>query len=195
MHAPRPGHRGARRFLVFLLAVFVLAPSALWATRVRPVNLEELTAHAAVIFSGRCVEIEHVVSDGYRGVQVTFEVDRAVKGARGDRLTIRLPGEGLVGLPRFEPGEQVVLFLYGESASGWSSPVGLGQGKFTVFEDKLGQRRALNALGNAPLFDHLSARARQRLEAAGQATGEGAEKGIPQGRLLDLVESLLEPGP
>ena len=58
-----------------------------------------------------------------------------------------------------------MLFLYGESASGWSSPVGLGQGKFTVFEDKLGQRRALNALGDElGLTDRKQANGRTALE-------------------------------
>ena len=46
------------------------------------------------------------------------------------------PPDGTVarvpGLPRYGVGEEVVLFLRGESGRGFTSPVGLGQGVYRV---------------------------------------------------------------
>ncbi len=37
-----------------------------------------------------------------------------------------------MGVPKFRPGEEHVLFMAGRSAIGFSSPIGLSQGKFHV---------------------------------------------------------------
>jgi hypothetical protein len=42
------------------------------------------------------------------------------------------------GVPTFEVGETYVVLLAGVSAAGFSSPVGLAQGKFTVRKDAAG---------------------------------------------------------
>ena len=171
---------------VVLLATLLLG-STLWAGKVRPVNLEEMTDRAATIFSGRCTDVR-VVPDATLGTEVTlvtFEVDRAVKGELGPTHRIRVLGSGersgIAGMPRFEPGEEVVLFLYGESRLGLSSPVGLGQGKFVVGADKQGRRLALRELGGEMLFDGVAPglRATEREEA------------LDPDALLDLVEGLL----
>jgi len=171
------------------------------ATRVRPINLEEMTQRADRIFSGRCVDVR-VIEDpevGSRVTEATFEVDQAVKGALGDTVTIKLhggpattggSGSDVVGQPRFEPGEEVILFLYGESELGLSAPVGLGQGKFTVFVDKHGRKLALNEFGNKTLFHKLSDNARNRLMRTGlESNVEDSESISPQD-LLRFVESL-----
>jgi hypothetical protein len=51
----------------------------------------------------------------------------------------------------FAKGERAVLFLYGENARGLTSPVGLGQGRFTVFEDKQGRKLAMNGFAKLGL--------------------------------------------
>jgi hypothetical protein len=154
-----------------------------------------MTGRAERIFAGRCVDaqVTRDASLGFDVTTLTFEVTRAVKGGQGDRVTVKVLGRGagIVGMPRFRPGEEVVLFLYGESALGLSSPVGLGQGKFSVFEDKLGRRRAVNSHGNKTLFRELSPRARGRLGPA--ASRWKGRQSIPPDELLDLVESLVLP--
>src|SRR3990172_4593600 len=129
------------------------------ASRLRPVNLEEMTRRAVSIFSGRCVDVRgaYNAAIGRPTTLVTFEVDRVVKGGAGRRVTIQTLGSPddaarratrAVGIPQFREGEEVVLFLYGESAAGMSAPVGLGQGKFSVVRDKEGRRLAINQFGN-----------------------------------------------
>ena len=166
-------------------------------------TLEEMTERAGRIFSGHCTGVRVVEQPGRRMpvTEVTFQVDRTLKGRPGGTLTIRQPGGpsaagersvGILGLPRFQPGEEVILFLYGESASGLTSPVGLGQGKFTVHTDKEGRRWAVNEYGNRNLF-------RETSEETGERRGPATKRapgGIPADALLESVRTLLraEPG-
>jgi hypothetical protein len=198
MNTCRPSGTRTVPLLVLGSLLLALVPSDVRATRVRPVNLEEMAEHAARIFSGRCLSVE---SDEDGRVEIVFAIDRAVKGVAGETLTVRMAGgdpsgarasEGIVGLPGFSVGEEVVLFLYGESASGLSAPVGLAQGKFAVFEDKRGRRRAVNAFGNRALLRGLSDHARERLGIAPASDdGATAPDDVPPDRLLDWAESLL----
>jgi hypothetical protein len=62
----------------------------------------------------------------------------------GNATVTARPGEATEGLPRFEVGEELILFLYGDSSRGLTSPVGFGQGKFKVIRDKGGKQHAAN---------------------------------------------------
>jgi hypothetical protein len=71
---------------------------------------------------------------------VTFAVSQSLKGEVLQKLTIKQlggrSGGGKIlripGLPLYREGEEVVLFLHGTSGGGFTSPVGLGQGKYAV---------------------------------------------------------------
>ncbi len=144
-------------------AVFLalaLSLSHLPASQVRPVDLEQMTHRAARIFEGRCTgsRVEFDTSLKREVVVSTFRVHRWVKGADGSVVTVRMlagapgsAGSEAAGLPSFRPGDEAVLFLYGESTLGLTSPVGLGQGRFRIFRDKQGRRLALNDFGNRNL--------------------------------------------
>ena len=200
----RPRSGRTRLHGVSLAALVIVLPLC-WipsfASRIRAVNLEEMTDRAANIFSGRCVSVR-VAHDSELDrpvTYVTFTVQRSVKGNARGTLTIKLLGEqegsaeerrGIEGLPRFQRGEEVVLFLYGESRSGLTSPVGFGQGKFTLIKDKQGQRLAVNGSGNANLLRRLSPDAERRLGLA--ASRWRGRRGIPPDALLDMAVSLGE---
>jgi len=180
---------------IALAGLAVIPPAQ--ATTVKPLNLEEMTARAATIFSGRCltVRVMHDAALGADVTVVTFHVDRALKGTLGATHRIRLLGDvgltdsdrGAGALPGFRPGEEVVLFLYGESALGLSAPVGMGQGKFAVLEDKHGEKIAVNALGKGALWRGLSPDAAARVQAHGAQRGDRA---VGLSTLLDMVEAL-----
>jgi hypothetical protein len=183
-----------RTVLPGLLLWAALAPGVTQASQVRPVNLEQMTERAGRIFSGRCVETG-VIVDPMLGAEVTvatFQVERAIKGDAGGRVTIRMLG-GAAGVPRFQPGEDVVLFLYGESRLGLTSPVGLGQGRFSVMTDKLGRRVAINDFANRNLLQGLTPAGRSRLGPALQAAE--AQREIEPAALLDMAETLLATAP
>jgi hypothetical protein len=191
--------RSLRPTLAAFPILFLAATVAVQASQVRPINLEEMTQRADRIFSGRCVNVR-VAHDPVLDqvvTYVTFAPHRVEKGEIRGSVTIKLlgdqdmdapPGSATEGVPTFSKGEEVILFLHGDSPHGLTSPVGFGQGKFTVVQDKEGRALALNQLGNESLFRNLSPSAQRRL-------GQGAEKfkgrvAIPPDALLDLVHSL-----
>ena len=188
--------RGARLFglLFTLLLLAVAAIGHLNASQIRSLNLAEMTERAERIFSGRCVDVR-VELDPELGVNVTHVTFAPERGAKGDvrgSVTIKMLGDpdSVAGLPVFHEGEEVVLFLYGESAHGLTSPVGFGQGKFVVQRDKQGQRLAVNAFANENLFRGLSTEARQRVGTAAERWhGRGA---MPVDELLDAVSTLTD---
>jgi len=168
------------------------------ATQVRPLNLEQISARAATIFTGVCtqVRVERDPNAGWVSV-ATFEVSRSAKGRVGKKVTIRLPGgqrdleprsTEIAGMPGFRRGDEVVLFLYGTSAIGLTSPVGLGQGHFDVVRDKQGKKLAINAFGNERLLDGVAPATRGRLGAA--ASPSPGAKGIEVDALLDVAAAV-----
>lgn len=185
----------AIRFSCALLLVLTMRP-ALGST-VRPLNIEQLVARAGRILVGRCVAAEPG-KDGVLGMSVTrytFEAEIILKGAPGTRVEVtQVAGETTAhgGPPRFTPGERVLLFLYGPGSAGLSSPVGFGQGKFTIGAAGNGPTLAANEFGNAHLFRGLSPAARERLGALAREPGRGA---LPLEDLLQMVRRLSDEGP
>ena len=183
-----------RWFAVSVVVAALVSPVG--SSTVRPVNLEEMTTQAAIIFAGRCVASE-VVRDGSLGLDVTvatFEATRWIKGDARPRVTLRFlaatPDSRIMGLPGFTTGEELVLFLHGVSDLGLTSPVGLGQGKFEVHVDKHGGKVAINATGNSTLMQGLSPDAMSKIGSApsvGQAT-----TGIDPTALLDLAARIAQ---
>ncbi len=140
--------RAARAALI-AVAMWGFAQSAA-ASTVRPLVLDELVEGAAIAFHGRCTG-NRVEIDAQTRLVVTFttfEVTEAIKGPVASTHVIKqiggiLPGgdSGMIvhGVPKFAVGQEVVLFLAGVSAWGFSSPVGLGQGRFDVAEGPAGK--------------------------------------------------------
>lgn len=110
---------------------------------VKPMTLDEVTAdskhvvHAVVtsVVSGRD-------ENGVPSTWTTFEVAETLKGTHETPFTIKQYGVAtpladgtltrVAGLPTYEVGEELVLFLRGASRRGFTSPVGLGQGTYRV---------------------------------------------------------------
>jgi hypothetical protein len=105
--------------------------------------LDEIVDDAAIAFHGTCIA-NRVEIDPQTQLVVTlttFEVREVIKGSVSSTHVIKqiggtLPGgeSGLIvhGVPKFAVGQEVVLFLAGRSSLGFSSPVGLSQGRFEV---------------------------------------------------------------
>jgi hypothetical protein len=108
---------------------------------VLPLDLAALTEGAGTIFVGRVARVDPGVDErGIAAVWTTFEVDEALKGDPGRTLIVKQlgapfgRGTGFPSVPRFAPGEPVMLFVHAPSALGFASPVGLGQGAFRIRE-------------------------------------------------------------
>jgi hypothetical protein len=120
------------------------------AATVRPVGLDEMIDTATTAFQGTCIENRTELDPRTNLVvtYTTFAVEDVLKGSVPSTHTIKqlggtLPGEGLAlrveGIPTFVVGESYVVFLAGVSEAGFSSPIGLTQGKFAIRRDAAGQ--------------------------------------------------------
>jgi hypothetical protein len=136
-------------FRAALLALLVgLLPLAAPATSVRPLDLNTIVDHAVTAFQGVCTD-SHSERDAATGSIVTittFKVEETLKGAPASVHTIKQIGgrvgnqvDRVDGIPSFTPGERYVVFLYGKSQLGFSSPVALAQGRFTVRDTATGR--------------------------------------------------------
>src|SRR3954467_2215297 len=127
-----------RYFFALVASLCFIAPA--FAHSVRELPLDEIINTAAVAFEGTVVET-HSGMDPTSGrivTYTTFSVSDVLKGKVGRTHTIKqLGGELPDGQAfkvtlrtRFAVGDNVVVFLYGESEFGFSSPVGTVQGNF-----------------------------------------------------------------
>ncbi len=106
-------------------------------------NLEQMVDAANRIFVGKVIDaMEDYVYAAGGEIPVTvytFEVDEVLRGDIGNTLTIQQVGHRSDvfgrGMPRYEVGKTVILFLHADSQYGLTSPVGLGQGAFQVKMD------------------------------------------------------------
>ena len=140
----------SRLFLLCLLSFISILP--VQASNIPPLYLDQLIDGSAIAFQGDCID-NRTERDAHTGLIVTyttFQVQDVLKGQVGSTHTIkqmggRLPGPAgsievyvVKGVPKFEVGESYVVFLYGISAAGFSSPVGLDQGTFKVLTGSAG---------------------------------------------------------
>lgn len=157
----------------FALAVAFLMP--VQAASVLPLYLDEMIDTSAVAFEGRVTGTRTMRDETTKLVvtYTTFEVRDVLKGAVAATHEIKqlggsLPGEGLEyrvpGIPSFHVGEDYVVFLAGVSSLGFSSPIGLSQGRFGIHAGEAGRR-----LGNGRDFRDMTARMAERLPAAAKA--------------------------
>ena len=148
--------------LFYALALSVSAHAA----TVLPLGLERLHGDAKLIFLGECLT-NSVQLDQQSGRVVTFttfEVLETFKGNLGRSHTIKqiggnLPEGGLSvkipGVPQFEVGKRYVVFLPPASDLGFSSPVGLNQGMFTLKTDARGAQTASNGRDVGELMENI----------------------------------------
>ncbi len=131
------------RRLFFVAGVFVaaLAAVAAQATTLVHLELEELTAAAALVARAKCLESSSQWEGGNVWTFTTFQVLEMWKGNAPERIIVRLVGGRangrrvlVEGVPSFLPGEEVVLFLE-PSASGGLTVTSWAQGTFRVRRD------------------------------------------------------------
>ncbi|HIB54983.1 MAG TPA: hypothetical protein EYN18_00625 [Nitrospirales bacterium] len=136
------------------------------AMRVKLLTLGQMVEQAEIVFVGRCLT-STAQDDPQFGQTVTvieFEVVEALKGQLSETHTLKQYGgtgestsHRIAGMPTYTPGEDVILFLYGESQYGLASPVGISQGKFTFVgdDDSSSPSMIVNSINNNGLLEGL----------------------------------------
>ena len=138
-----------KRFLIVVCLFGLLVSLPAGATSVRPLYLDEIVADAAIVFQGKCIDnrTEREPNTNFVVTYTTFEVQDVLKGQVGATHVIKqigghLSGETMSfhveGVPSFTIGENYVVFLAGVSSAGFSSPIGLNQGRFNVISRPAG---------------------------------------------------------
>jgi hypothetical protein len=145
-------------WLTVAVAAVVIGPAG--ATMVRRMELDGITQAAARIVHGTVTHVQSGRDEsGLPATWFTLTVSRTLKGAGARRLTIKQYGVAeplpdgtiarIAGVPRYRVGDEVILFLHAARGSGFTSPVGLGQGTYRVsrtsqrpsVRNDLGERR------------------------------------------------------
>jgi len=128
--------------ILCLLINFLILPLAS-ATSLVPINLQQLSMRASLIFYAEVLS-NNVKKDEQSGRIATFtefKIIDSIKGNASSTHTIKQIGGHLAstgttlrihGVPEFQPGNNYVVFLPEKSSLGFSSPLGLHQGSFTV---------------------------------------------------------------
>lgn len=138
-----------KSFIVACVIALVSAGSAVAAT-VRPMLLDEIIDTATIAFQGTCTanRVEQDTTTNFIVTYTTFEVRDVIKGdvtathvikQIGGTLSDGVSGMVVHGVPKFTVGEDYVVFLAGVSSLGFSSPVGLTQGRFNVEQGATGK--------------------------------------------------------
>jgi hypothetical protein len=115
--------------------------AAIRATTLARMTLDQLTAAADAVVRVRCVDVQSRWENGGIWTVTSFDVIETMKGPLPTRITVRLPG-GRVGhltatvdgTPRFNTGDEAVVFLEGSHAGGFSV-AGWVEGTFRIRRD------------------------------------------------------------
>jgi hypothetical protein len=155
------------RLVSLVLLIWLSAPllSTSVAMMVLPVDLDQLVVDADRIFLGLVTAVDEQNDEhGIPGTYVTVQIARTLKGNTPTTLTFKqLGGQArpggnallrIAGLPTYQVGQELILFLRPTSAAGFTSPVGMEQGKFRVVRNGT-KAQVLNKLGNANVLGLL----------------------------------------
>jgi hypothetical protein len=143
--------------VVFIWGCFTASESM--PVVVKQINLEDITMSARYIFSGQCVRSEqrYDAETNREAHFVTFAVSQMIKGEPVGEITFKMSKVAIdIGnAPTFKSGDEVILFLYGKSDVGFTSPVGLVQGTFSVRTSSAGEKVVINGNNNTHLFQGI----------------------------------------
>lgn len=145
------------------------------ATSVLPLYLDEVIDQSTTAFQGTVTETHSARDPMTHDVvtYTTFTVSDVLKGSVPATYTIKqiggtLPAEKIIfrvpGVPRFKVGQEYVVFMAGVSAEGFSSPIGLAQGRFTVTQDAKGRH-----VGNGSDFRNSASHMAAQMPAQSRA--------------------------
>lgn len=131
------------------------------ALTLEPTSVQELAIESELIVTGRIVSVEYVWEDEtHRAINtlLTVEVDQYVKGAGNASVVVRQLGghigefgDEISGIPAFDTGEEVVLFLVKFKGEYWIHSMTLGA--FRVTTEEAGQRIVYNHLPDVTVVD------------------------------------------
>jgi hypothetical protein len=140
-----PNHTCGRTHWAFCILHFAFCiglgtPWRAEATFLLPADFTTVVSEARTIVHGRVVDVRSVMPAGRRTIEslITVAVMETLKGAPTRSLTFRIPTgqvgryrRVMVGVPEFEPGDEVIVFLH-QRPPMLPTLFGLSQGVYRV---------------------------------------------------------------
>ena len=128
-------------FVFCCAAVLLAADGAATATTLARMSVAQMSQTARLIVRARCLDNRTGWDAGEIWTLASFEVQEMWRGSASARITVRLLGgrvgnltSSVSGVPRFRPGEEVVLFLE-PTPRGDFAVVSWEQGTFRIHRD------------------------------------------------------------
>lgn len=167
-HRPLAGPARLGAGLALIAGMSLLAPQAALATQLPTQNLAQLIGRADLIVNGQVTAVKDGIQDGLPYTEITLKVSSSAKKTLAPQSAYTFRQYGLLrarklddgryllpakieGMPNWQVGEKVMAFMNKPAArSGFSTPVGLAQGKLTITGNK-----ATNGFNTVGLFEGL----------------------------------------
>lgn len=154
--------RSRSAVIVALAAFAIFGASLASATTVQKFTISDLAKKSETIAVARVDDVSSRWDDNHKEIYtyISLKVLDGIKGSRkNDVLTIRQIGgsaEGKIsvvpGMPTFNKGEEVVVFLSPKDRAGYPWVMGLQQGKYTVSMDANGFKQVRNDVDGLKLM-------------------------------------------
>ena len=148
------------RTTITLAALLLLLPVSAYGTISRAVDFEEKVENAAAIVVGKCVSQQSKWDAGREWILTysTFNVEKVLKGQHTQQITIVTPGgtidnitQDIIGVPKFQPGEENVVFVRNSQAG--PTVAFLEQGAYRLQKNDRGDRIVEPSVTSAVLVD------------------------------------------
>jgi hypothetical protein len=124
-----------------ILVVAMLVSTSAFATIVQRMELQQLVTTADSIVQGRVESVEARYEERTIYTYISLVVDDPIKGDRRRTVVLRQMGGRIgaktlwiAGMPQFNPGDQVIVFLRNRQ-DGTFDVIGLNQGKYDIVND------------------------------------------------------------
>jgi hypothetical protein len=159
-----------RKWIAITFPVSLILCAGAAATTFAWMSVAKMTHAASVIVRARCVANTTRWDAGEIWTFTSFEIEDVWKGAAPPRIQVRLLGgrsgnltSQVSGIPRFQAGEEVILFLE-MTPRGDYSVVSWMQGTFRILRDRRArEERVTQDTAAFPTFDPVT----HRFEAGG----------------------------
>jgi len=151
------------RYIILLL--FIVAVQSIYGQRTIRMNLERMVSDASIIVHGTVSKVETGIDPQTKllATFVTIEVSENFFGAADRQISLKMLGGKsakktvkLAEMPTFTVGEEIISLFFTPSKYGFTSPVGMAQGKFIIQTDPVSQKSFVrNGVNNTQLFSGI----------------------------------------
>ena len=148
------------RLVLPLVVLLLLVAAPAHGTIARAIEFDQKVADAGAIIVGECVAQQSRWDPSRNWILTysTFRVEKTLKGAPAQQITIVTPGgtvgdvvQEIIGVPRFREGEQNVVFVRQSQAG--PTVAFLEQGNYKIQTNDRGERMTVPAVTSSVLVD------------------------------------------